>query len=68
MIAPTPKNAPCGKPDTSRPMASQKYEVEKVNSAFPATHRATRNSKTVFSENLFENSAMIGAPMTTPKA
>ncbi|MNC33741.1 hypothetical protein D3C75_821460 [compost metagenome] len=68
IMVPTPKNAPCGKPDTSRPIASMVYEVEKVKMALPITHSVTRNSRMVLSENLLEKSAIIGAPITTPKA
>lgn len=31
-------------------------------------HRAARNSITDFNENRLESNAMIGAPITTPKA
>ncbi len=67
-MAPTPKKAPCGKPETSLPMASIRYEEEKVNMALPVTHSMTRNSSTCLSEKRLEKSAIMGAPSTTPKA
>ncbi len=67
-MVPTPKNAPCGKPDTSRPIASMVYDVEKVKMALPMRHSVTRNSRIDFKENFPEKIAMIGAPITTPKA
>jgi hypothetical protein len=50
----------------ARPPAS--YDDEKVKMALPTAHIATRNSSVDFNENLLENSATIGAPITTPKA
>ena len=68
IIAPTPKNAPCGKPETSLPTASIKYEEERVKMALPITHSVTRNSRICLSEKRLEKSAIMGAPSTTPKA
>lgn len=67
-MAPTPKKAPCGKPETSLPTASIRYDEEKVNMALPITHSMTRNSNICLSEKRLEKSAIMGAPSTTPKA
>lgn len=66
--APTPKNAPCGRPLRKRAASSQFSPGARAESALPATKRPIRAMRTVRRDIREVAAASSGAPMTTPSA
>ena len=67
-MEPTPKKAPCGRPETSRMANRVQYPGDRAAQTLPAIIMATRISRICFRGRLRAMSTTAGAPMQTPSA
>ena len=66
--AATPKYAPCGSPATNRAIISVSYDGASTLARLPSVNTAIRVSSRVLRGTRAASAAMIGAPITTPRA